>query len=281
MNKYQYQILKYVHDQVTGEFVNIGLVLYSHESKYLKAKFISKYSRLSQFFIEVNGAYLMKLLRTLEKNINTSEETVFSHNSLDELTSLFLPKDDHCLRFSEVKSGIIPALKTDSDNVFDYKLENLYSRMISKYMEENIERKDDAYVWKKLYKQYFDECNITNKLKKHTVHTKSDDIQFDKSWKNGVWHCYQPLSFDLKNEKDIKKKAYEWKSIVQELDTSDEKIKLFLLASLPHDKPELAKFITDKIKETNLKKVEVNFIEETQAPALALSVKNEMEKSLV
>lgn len=280
MNKYQYRVLKYVHDQVTGEFVNIGIVIYSQDSKFLRAKFINKYSRLSSFFIELNGKYILSLLRNLESKINDSNISIYSFNNLKELTESFLPEDSSTLQFSEVKMGILPPFNNiEKNKAFEQKLENLYERLVSKYMEEKEERKDDSYVWKHLYKKYFDNYKITDKLKKHTISTNNDNIEFTKAWKNGVWHCYQPLSFDLKSNEKIKHKAYQWESILRELDTANEEIKVFLLTSMPHDKSDLKKFVENKLKDLSLNNVKVKFIEEQDAEELALEVKREMEHS--
>ncbi len=57
MIKYQYQILRYVHDQFTGEFGNLGVVMYAPKNRFLKCKVVSKYARLSSFFGEINGQF--------------------------------------------------------------------------------------------------------------------------------------------------------------------------------------------------------------------------------
>ena len=49
MKKYDYIILKYCHDSITGEFVNVGVVLLS-EDRYLGALFSSRYTRIKQLF---------------------------------------------------------------------------------------------------------------------------------------------------------------------------------------------------------------------------------------
>ena len=38
--------LRYVHDVVTGEFANIGVVLYAPEQRLLEARFTQSYERL-------------------------------------------------------------------------------------------------------------------------------------------------------------------------------------------------------------------------------------------
>ena len=59
MIKYQYQILRYIHDQFTGEFGNVGIVLYVPETNFLRCKVVSRYARLSDFFGDINGQFLV------------------------------------------------------------------------------------------------------------------------------------------------------------------------------------------------------------------------------
>lgn len=49
MKTYQYQILQYRPDPVSGEFVNVGLVLFQPEERYLKGRVVGVISLLSDF----------------------------------------------------------------------------------------------------------------------------------------------------------------------------------------------------------------------------------------
>lgn len=47
---FQYAVLRYIHDPITEEFLNIGVVVYSRESRYLQTKISKRYGRVSQTF---------------------------------------------------------------------------------------------------------------------------------------------------------------------------------------------------------------------------------------
>ena len=53
MSKYQYVILRYVHNVSTEEFVNIGVVMWLPEERRLLHSISEKYSRLSCFFLRL------------------------------------------------------------------------------------------------------------------------------------------------------------------------------------------------------------------------------------
>lgn len=279
--KYQYQLLRYVHDQFTGEFANIGIVMYSPEQGNLICKVINRFSRLSEFFTNVNGKFLLQTLKHFEKQIaliGGSPNTFFNEKkvpkNINAITEYLLPKDDSSLILSEVFQGL--------DFDIAIAIEDLFERIINKYNSESpAERNSDFHAWSRFYKNYFDKYGLTNKLKKHTVHTQKDNIPFDKAWKNGVWNCYQSLSLDLKQDNSIKNKVYKWSGIVRELETSAEPLNVYFLTTSPKkEHARLQTFIEDKlsIESANLK---VTIVVESEAEAFAAKVRREMEKSEV
>ncbi|WP_026902426.1 DUF3037 domain-containing protein [Pedobacter glucosidilyticus] len=274
MIKYNYQILRYIHDQVTGEFVNVGIVLFEAESKFLKSKVLSKFSRISNFFGEINGYFLLSALKHFQTEITayTTKNDISSDSSLNTITGNILLKDDSALILSDVKSGL--------DINAEAALEDLYKRLVEKYIvEPGGEKRSDAYAWRKVYKEYFDKYGITSKLKDHTVNTNNDTIKFDKSWKNGVWNCYQTLSFDLQKEDSIKGKVYKWSGIIRELETADEKMNLYFLTTSPKsDKKKLCSFIKETLS-LDSKFLSVKIISENEAEEFAGDVRKAMEKS--
>ena len=70
MKTYYYQLLRYIHDQFTGEFVNLGIVVYSPEQQFLKAKVTQRYSRITSLFPEARGRYITTSAKDFENYIN-------------------------------------------------------------------------------------------------------------------------------------------------------------------------------------------------------------------
>ena len=275
MKKYQFQIVRYIHDRITGEFVNVGLVIYMPGTRFLKSKFINKFSRLSNFFIDLNGHSLLNSLRHFDKEINivskriSSNDLFESFSSIEEITNNILNKDDSALECCCMNSGI--------DISGQAALDDLFERLINKYNHEALSAShDDKYVWRKIYKKHFDENGITGKLKEHTVYTDHDVIQFDKAWKNGVWNCYQTLSFDLKRTDSIKSKVYKWSGIISELEKSNESLHLYFLTVSPGRNKTIKKFIEYTFNRQN-KRIQVSLVTEKQAASFALSLKKEIE----
>jgi hypothetical protein len=273
MKKYQYQIVRYVHDRVTSEFVNVGIVLYQPDTKYLASKFISKYSRISKFFSGVRGTHIIATLKAFKARVKeigeTSNELFFNFDDISQITNAILPKDDSSLECSEIFWGI--------DLDMDRAVTDLFDRIIDKYIQEHDpEALHDSDVWKNVYKEYFDKYNLTKKLTPHLVKTENDTIEFDKAWRNGELHCYHPLSFDLTKEDAIKNKIYKWSGIINELEKSEEPIRLFLLTVGPRRFKSLNKLITTTFNNRASEKIEVSVVNQNRAEEFAQEVQKEM-----
>src|SRR6185437_14898658 len=135
MIKYQYQVLRYMHDQFAGEFGNVGIVLYAPQSNYLRCKVINRYSRLSDFFGNVNGQFLVSSIRHFEISINKMGENIGElfpklkqEAKISDFTSTILPKDDSALQLTETYYGI------DLDP--EQAMTDLFDRIIEKYYIE-------------------------------------------------------------------------------------------------------------------------------------------------
>lgn len=274
MKTHQYQIVRYLHDQVTGEFVNIGVIVYQPELRFLKAKFINRFSRITQFFNNVNGAHLLSTLRFFNQKLNIESkklgELFSDHLSLSQITSSILPKDDSALVCSELMYGI--DLKPESF------LEDNFDRLVARYFDDPKEdHRDDSWVWRKVYKEHFDRVGLSGKLISHTISTETDKIVFDKAWKNGVWNIYQALSFDLKRTDAIKNKVYRWSGILNEIEKTQEGFNLYFLTSGQNRHKTLNKFIQSTLLDERYTRLKVTLVEEKEASEFAQKVKREIE----
>lgn len=282
MKTFEYQIIRYLHDRTTGEFVNVGIIIFEPESRFLDTKVLSRFSRISNFFEEFNGYFLLSTLRHFQKAIQSVNVDLLFFNSSDfkktpgkfglaDITNKILIPDDSALFISESKK----VLDLDPKKALD----DLYDRLVDKYTAEaNKEIHSDAYAWNKIYKSHFDKLGITARLKDHTVKTDNDQIRFDKAWKNGIWNCYQSLSFDLKKDDAIKNKVYKWSGIIKELESSKEKMNLYFLTTSPKTNEQLSSFIKDTLSQTD-DDIKVTIVTEDEAELFARRVKTAIEKT--
>jgi hypothetical protein len=281
---FQYCLLHYCHDPVTGEFLNIGLVMYNRANKYFNARLLTKYKRISSTFPGLDGEYYRKYvtyLQTLLDNLSIkigSPQINFKQEwpeRLDELLDSILPKDDSSIYFDLPKEG----LAKDLNILF----EDLYSRLVERYVSDS-ERttRHDEDVWN-FYKRPLQEQNLLTHLQSHTITTSNDTIEFPHGWKNGKWNVLQPLSFDLSTPTYIKKKAREWLGTAIVLDNSKELSHLYLLLGKPSSQQEdlnKAYSQTKDILNVKLKNFSIQLIEEDEAQNFALDIKPIIERDL-
>lgn len=274
MKKYQYQIIKYQHDHFTGEFVNVGVVVYSKEYRFLKSKTTSKYQRITHMFPDANGQWVIRVLNNFKSRLNKVakelDELFSPSEQLELITNQILIRDNNTIQLSEVKSAI--------DIDLEAALTDLFNNQVEKYfpVKENSQSLLDDDVWKLKYKTYFEKYGIDKRLKLHEVQVPKDVLSFDKSWKNEIWHCYEPLSFFLKESESVKDKVYKWAGKLQGLQHSNEALHLTLMTSISPKHKELMSFINEYLKVSS-GNLTVDIVTDDQAESLAIDIKNKME----
>ena len=273
---YTFSILRYVHDIVTGEFVNVGVILFAPKAKYLSASCTTKYSRISTIFSDFNSEHFRKSVRYIQATIEEEgdrllNELPFSEpsKSVKGFAARVLPVDDSSLQFSPEGYGM-------TDNP-EKTLEQLFGRYVAKYYEkaETTSRSDDD-VWRNVYKKPFQEKRILSHLKPHKIIGNNYEYEFDYSWKNEAWHINEPISFDLKESSDILDKAHKWLGRLESLSDGGEPFTINVLLGSPHYS--MVKSAYGKAKNIlNKMPCEHEFINEDEAETFAESLKKEIE----
>src|SRR5437868_3163652 len=222
-------ILRYVHDVVTGEFANIGVVLYAPDQRFLEARFATSYERLNAIFLKIDHLHFRALMRYMA---NRFEElgaeirdglTVPPVNALPEIVKQVLPPDDSSLQWSQQGGGI-----TDDPA---RALGDLYKRMIERFIADatQISRSDEDIA--KPFKNKLGKA--AEKLSEKTIETRDYKYEFRFAWKNELWHLYEPVSFDLVDPNSIREKANRWLGRGVALNEARERFKIHFILGEP------------------------------------------------
>lgn len=222
-------ILRYVHDVVTGEFANIGVVVYAPEQRFLEARFATSYERLNAIFLRIDHLHFRALMRYLA---NRFEEiggeirdglNVPPVTALSELVKQVLPPDDSSLQWSQQGGGITD----DPVRV----LAELYKRMVERFIAGamQVSRTDEEIA--KPFKARLGK--VAGRLSEKTIETKDYQYNFQFAWKNDVWHLYEPVSFDLVDPNSIREKANRWLGRGVALNDAVEQFKIHFLLGEP------------------------------------------------
>jgi len=123
-------ILRYVHDVVTGEFVNVGIVICAPEQRFLKARFTTCCERLNAMFLQIDQEHYREMVLHLANQfekiaVEIHEGSRPTTNALAGMVKEVLPPDDSSLQWSGSSGGFTanPA-KT---------LDELYQRFVERY----------------------------------------------------------------------------------------------------------------------------------------------------
>ena len=203
MTNYSAVALRYVHDVATGEFVNIGVVVFAPQERYLHARFASNIQRITRLFPGADTSHIRRVLDYLEQRFESLRHDVdgglpfYSEIKIAEVVTRVLPRDDSSLQWSEEFAGLTPS--------FEQSLEQLYQRMVNRYTQpihaRSKKENEVASIFLNGLGSLADKLvskKISNELSSHTFH---------HAWKNGRWNCYEPVSFDLADSTSMKEKA--------------------------------------------------------------------------
>jgi hypothetical protein len=278
---FQFTVLRYIHDSFTGEFLNVGLALYSQSPAFFRAKFLPKYGRVTGAFPEADGEFYRNYICRLQAKADDLADKVNSKqisyenwlpDRVEELLVQILPVDDSAIQFGPTQGG----MANDLEETF----EDLYFRMVEAHLpHEDILSRNEAEIWSIFYKP-LKEHNIIHRLKPVTIQTRMDEVVFDHAWKNGRWKALQPLSFDLLKPGSIHNKAYQYFGTNVDLEDSQEISKLYYLLGKPRRDDIPLQRAYNKAKDLlgtgeHTKKVEI--IEEDAAEDFAKEISPQIE----
>ena len=230
---YSYIILRYVHDIVSGEALNVGVVMHMSASQEVRMRTNKTIGRLRGAFPDLDRRAFVSAMRAIDRSFRAVAGRVTTELRLDEITDArslalaVLPVDDSALQWSPVGAG----LTDDPTRTF----EELYERYVARYVIGAVNRRTDEEIWRpvrdELAKRSID---IPFGLK--TVTGTHDRIEFDRAWKNGRWHAYEALSMDLADADGIKDKARRWLGhLAAVAEGASEQIDLHFLLGRPQD----------------------------------------------
>ncbi len=235
MIAYSFSVLRYIHDGVTGEFVNIGVAVYSGDASFLQAKCTTQYGRITRMFSRIDGEQFKQLVRYIEEETKDLGRRLRQHalpfveldTSLESFLKRILPPDDSAIQFSSSGYGVSADL--------DRTLAELFERYVERYAgEQEVASRSDDEVWR-VFRGPLQRHNVLPHLVPKKIVAPNYEYEFRAGWKNNVWHVYEPVSFDLVESSSVVEKANRWVGRSASLAESDEPFKLHLLIGEPQD----------------------------------------------
>ena len=226
---YTYIMLRYRHDPLAGEVVNVGVVLHCASAGFLGVRVRRTIGRLTKMYRDLKRPQFISGLNSVDRGIKRLSQLdglgiTADDGNAERYAKLVLPHDDSSLIWSTMGSGVTrdPTLT----------LEKLYHRFVELHDERAKSGRDDAAVWQPV-RERLTERNIADRLQPKTIISPIDQVEFEHAWKNGAWHCYQPLSFDLASGDSIRTKAAQWSGHMTGLSKANESVKPYFIVGSP------------------------------------------------
>ena len=138
---YSYTVLRYVHDVVSGEALNVGVVMHAPAASFLKVRTRKTIGRLKQAFPDLDPAAFTDAMQAVERGfsavaIQANEMPLFDARTDARAHALkVLPDDDSALRWSPTGTG----LTADPARTF----ERLYERYGARYDSTPVTHRSD------------------------------------------------------------------------------------------------------------------------------------------
>ncbi len=217
---YSFCFLQYHHEPLSGEFANIGVLVWAPQTQFLAFEATDRYSRLSEFFGGFeSGDYKSLVGRLSTRFRQLSEEFAGGHailpleqrpESAREIALRVVPHDSAALQWSKSGGGLTSSPAGE--------LAELYQQYIARHFgKEKAKGRDERTVYREHYQRAFQIPIVAAHLHSHHVETPLAEHTFPQAWLNGVWNVYETLSFDLVKAEQIRAKAHRWESMTRYL----------------------------------------------------------------
>ena len=188
---YSYSVLRYMHDIVTGEFVNVGIVFlapgHNGYAPVVLTEFKDRIQRLRPLFPDIDWSAFVSTIAAINRASRTVAKQVeadrlFSSGDARAVALRMLPHDGSSLQWSDVGTGIAKDIDKEFNRIAD--------RMLSTYDRRTEARKTDEDVWRPV-RQALAERHLPIEFEPKVIRGSVDTIEFAHSWKNGQIHAYE------------------------------------------------------------------------------------------
>jgi hypothetical protein len=229
---FSYVVLRYMHDVLTREFVNVAVLLYAPEEGFLGFEKLSSLDRVRGMFPGLQSDSLRDLLvflasRANEVGLTAAEMLSRDLLSASDVAKSLLPIDDSALQWSQPGGGIT----SDPQGT----LKELFERLVARHLKAHPPtRRRDSDVWKP-FEQELRKREVSHYLHDKVLTAGELRHHFENAWEpaGGYLRVFQPLSFDLLEASDIVEKAITCNGVLRQLRKGHPDFYIYLLLGRP------------------------------------------------
>lgn len=201
----QYAIVRFLPFLETGEFANVGVILFAPKTRFLGYKLAPKaFPRVTRFFNELDAAVYRKAIRGFDTELEEVQKLAIGQTSDDlilfakEVTRL----RESLLRFSELRTVL-------TDNPQE-ELEALYARYVGR---DFINQEYRENVMTRTIKKQLADCNLEKLYVKYTFKKDLRKVTLPLVNSNPeITRVMKPLAFDQKDPSKLIEHAELWRN---------------------------------------------------------------------
>lgn len=203
---YTYSVLRYRHDPLANEQVNVGLLFHCPGARIAEFQIRDTMSRFRAMYPDLDAEAFKETLRSIQRSVSKIADSEGAHlfanlNDADSLARRALVRDASSFVWGDQGAGLTSDPTAQASSLFE--------RFVALYDKERRALRQDSDVWRPV-KEMLVSRNLARHFQTKVIASDLDKVEFEHAWKNGSWHVYEPLSFDLSSEEYIKEKARRW-----------------------------------------------------------------------
>lgn len=218
MTSYHFAILRYVHDVSTEEFVNIGVVMWIPGRFKLLFRVNERPGRLFSFFNNIDKPSYRQMIRNLKRaanlewasdNVNTA---YLLKNTADRPFEIFheiVPEDASCFQWSRLMSGITQDAEKRFEDLFEEFI-TFHESSVAPHHLDVYHPRSEPEIWNHV-RHVLEVHHLKGRVEYGVkIEAPNYDHLFKMGWNNGTRQVLEPISFALKDPRNIVDKANIW-----------------------------------------------------------------------
>jgi hypothetical protein len=230
---YTFIVLQYQHSPFAGERLNIGLLLVCEKQNFAQLKIRESWKRFTDAYPDFDRSAVRSDLKSLSvaaqriasDGFSTPLDTRARCNTAEGLLLSLFGSPEGSIVWGSQGSGVTHDPQSE--------LEKLYDDLIARFDHvSHHDRRDDDDVFQSL-KSHLDDTQLLQQMTEHVVRSPRGDVRFKRSFKNGIWHCVQPLSFDHSDRDTIDNKAARWAGHLMQAEEASENFQPYFIIGKP------------------------------------------------
>lgn len=239
---YTFIVLQYQHSPFAGERLNIGLLLVCEKWGFAQLKIRDSWKRFSDAYPDFDRGAVKSDLKSLSAaatriandGFNAPLDTKRRCNTAEGLLLSLFGTPEGSIVWGSQGSGVTSDPEAE--------LEKLHYQLIARFDHvSGHDRRDDDDVFQSL-KSHLNDTQLLEQMTEHVVRSPRGDVRFKRSFKNGIWHCIQPLSFDHTDRDTIDSKAARWAGHLMQAEEAAENFQPYFIIGEPSNPAFLSAF---------------------------------------